>query len=180
MSYESNHCRWLLLLVAAAAAVLQSLELLDAALNTANFQAPPQPTEIRNAHSSIHGKAIQNEFKTNLPVGPAALSGASPMDENSEALRLLLKDEERPKRLRENDFGGDTNDPIAIAEEFTKTVAVIATAGNRMLHRSSTGSDLLYERRFRAHFGCRIVYSCFRRLRKVLSSNVTENTRMGL
>ena len=101
-------------------------------------------------------------------------------DENSEALRLLLKDEERPKRLRENDFGGDTNDTIAIAEEFTKTVAVIATAGNRMLHRSSTGSDLLYERRFRAHFGCRIVYSCFRRLRKVLSSNVTENTHMGL
>ena len=84
VSYESNHCRWLLLLVAAAAAVLQSLELLDAALNTANFQAPPQPTEIRNAHSSIHGKAIQNEFKTNLPVGPAALSGASPMDERRE------------------------------------------------------------------------------------------------
>ena len=44
---------------------------------------------------------MTKRFKTNLPEGPAALSGASPMDENSEALRLLLKDEEQPKRFRE-------------------------------------------------------------------------------
>jgi hypothetical protein len=70
------------------------------------------------------------------------------MDEDSEAPLLLLGDVERPKRLRENDFGGYTNDPIAIEEGFTKTEAEIATAANRMLHRSSTGSDLLYERAF--------------------------------
>ena len=61
--------------------------------------------------------------------------------------------QERPKRLRENDFGGDTDDPVAIEEGFTKTEAEISAAANRMLHRSSSGSDMLYERRFRAHFG---------------------------
>ena len=78
------------------------------------------------------------------------------MDENSEALRLLLEDEERPKSLRKkNDFGGDTNDPIAIAE------------GSRIrrlrLQLLLTGCFTVpameviwcYLRRVRAHFGSR-------------------------
>lgn len=94
---------------------------------------------------------MSKRFKTTLPMGHAALP-ALPMEEST-ALRLLLEDEERPKRLRENDFGGDTDDPVAIEEGFTKTEAEISAAANRILHRSSSSSDLLYERRFRAHFG---------------------------
>jgi len=70
-----------------------------------------------------------------------------------ETALAVVTPEAREKRSREDDFAGETNDAVAAEEGFTRTKAEITGAANGLFGRSGTGSQLIYERRFRAHFG---------------------------
>jgi hypothetical protein len=102
------------------------------------------------------------------------------MDENSEALRLLSRDEERPKRLRENDFGGDTNDQIAIAEGFTKRLLRLQLLPTGCFTIPALELICCWMSDAFVHILVVGLFRCFRRLRKVLTvvRIVTENTHI--
>jgi len=70
-----------------------------------------------------------------------------------ETALAIVTPEAREKRSREDDFAGETNDAVAAEEGFTRTEAEITGAANGLFGRSGTGSQLIYERRFHAHFG---------------------------